>query len=208
MNTEMAIALVGVGGALGGAIIGGAAAVVSAGIQGKRTAAAATKAYESALEVSLRAAQREAYVHLVRAANDYEGATEELLDPAMWLIHCVNCEQVPEPYPVTEEKRSSYRTQVAQRPTTTAISGAARSVALYGPSTVKELAKGVLLAARDLDTVFEKLEETVQDQATGHWHAELRENQPHQTHDALHNAIADFVVAVGTSDDHEPAGTT
>ncbi|MFH8757934.1 hypothetical protein [Streptomyces atroolivaceus] len=53
-DTELTVALVGVG----GAVIGGAAAIYSASSQGKRTAEGAAKTYEGVLDAARRAHDR------------------------------------------------------------------------------------------------------------------------------------------------------
>ncbi len=191
MDTELTVALVGVGGALGGAIIGGAAAMYSASIQGKRTAEAAAKTYEGVLDAARRAAQQEAYTLLLSAANSYEEATETHLERAEALLQHLQDRSEGIPSVLDGERRARAQwTAIHGMTGPGQVMAAARRVGLEGPSIVRDAAKDVQCAAATLARVFRDLGETEGDSPLGPPLTSL--DGPRRAHSELISTIERF----------------
>ncbi|MFI0008554.1 hypothetical protein [Streptomyces globisporus] len=193
MGAELTIALVGVGGAFGGAIIGGVAAMASASITGRRTMEAATRTYRGALDVARRTAQQQAYTLLLNAANSYEEATEGQIESAAQLIEalCDRSQGIPPEF--SEAQLQAHRNVVSEVRSPGEVLAAVRLVGLEGPSIVHEAAKSVRDAASNLAKLLESVEEVNQFD-NGEFDPIHRPQRVRRRHDALRSTIEDFGV--------------
>ncbi|MFE6022360.1 hypothetical protein ACFQ6O_38425 [Streptomyces sp. NPDC056441] len=194
MDSEMMVALVGGGGALLGAAVGGAAAVVSASIQGKRTAEAARRTYEGALDVARRTVQEQAYSRLVSAANAYEAATDAVLGIARELIEELGITLSGDEPSLSIEIRQQYRNQISEARDPKEVRAAVRYVGLAGPEDLHRAAKEVQDAGIELARVLGNLEEQI-DHGQGHWTPAMQGSAPFQAHRSLRAAIDRFTNA-------------
>ncbi|ALU95236.1 hypothetical protein WQO_19075 [Streptomyces globisporus C-1027] len=193
MSAELTVALVGVGGAFGGAIIGGVAAMASASITGKRTMEAATKTYQGALDVARRTAQQQAYTLLLNAANRYEEATEGQIDAAAELIEALCDRSQGIPSELSEARLQAHRNVVSEVRSLGEVLAAVRVVGLEGPSIVHEAAKSVRDSASNLARLLESVEEVNQFD-NGEFNPIHRPQWARRRHDALRSSIEDFGV--------------
>ncbi|WP_307514326.1 hypothetical protein [Streptomyces sp. W4I9-2] len=193
MNAELMVALVGVGGAFGGAIIGGVAAMASASITGKRTMEAATKAHQGSLDVARRTAQQQAYTMLLNAANRYEQATEDQIESATALIEalCDRSQGIPPEF--SEAQLQAHRNAVSEVRSPGTVLAAVRLVGLEGPSVVHDAAKSVRDSASNLAKLLESVEEVNQFD-DGEFDPIHRPAWVRHRHDKLRSTIEDFGV--------------
>ncbi|MFJ9319471.1 hypothetical protein [Streptomyces globisporus] len=152
MENELAIALIGAGSALTGAVIGGTAAVVAA-------SKTARSAYLGSLDSIRRTAQREVYAELLRAAHTYEAETGAVLESAGFLLDGLLSEQEGLPRRPSSSERSAFRRAISSAVNPEPVAAAARQVELEGPSRVAAAARNVRAAAQQLSTMLNSIED-------------------------------------------------
>lgn len=122
MDVEVTVGLVGTGGALLGAIIGGAAA-----------RAAPKQGYKGALEAAARSAQHEAHKAFLDAAESYYAPAEKAVRPARQLIEAHIEWLGGAPSDLSNEDRARLRLLVAAVGPPDQIRAAVRTVWQAGP---------------------------------------------------------------------------
>ncbi|MEU6629396.1 hypothetical protein ABZ905_14065 [Streptomyces parvus] len=152
MRNELAIALIGAGSALTGAVIAGTAAVVAA-------SKTARSAYLGSLDSLRRTAQREVYAELLRAAHAYEAGTGAVLESAGFLLEGLLSEQEGLPRRHSSSERSAFRRAISSAADPEPVAAAARQVELEGPSRVAAAARNVRAAAQQLSTTLNSIED-------------------------------------------------
>ncbi|MFJ9917808.1 hypothetical protein ACIRSF_00800 [Streptomyces rubiginosohelvolus] len=152
MENELAIALIGAGSALTGAVIGGTAAVVAA-------SKTARSAYLGSLESLRRTAQREVYAELLKAAHTYEARTGAVLESVGILLDGLLSEQEGLPRRHSSSERSACRRAISSAADPEPVAAAARQVELEGPSRVAAAARNVRAAAQQLSTTLNCIED-------------------------------------------------
>ncbi|MEV5606402.1 hypothetical protein AB0L33_33720 [Streptomyces sp. NPDC052299] len=193
METEVLVAVVGVGGALGGAIIGGAAAMYAASVTGKRTAEAARMAYAGPLDVARRTAQQQAYTLLLNAANRYEEATEAQLEAAEELIEALCDQSQGIPPEFSNARLQAHRETVREVHSPGLVLAAVRMVGLEGPAPVHRAAQDVQKAADNLAKLLRSVEEVNQEE-TGEFDPVHRPRMVRARHERLRETIEAFGV--------------
>ncbi|MEU6838021.1 hypothetical protein ABZ941_22540 [Streptomyces rubiginosohelvolus] len=152
MENELAIALIGAGSALTGAVIGGTAAVVAA-------SKTARSAYLGSLDSLRRTAQREVYAELLKAAHAFEAGTGAVLESAGILLDGLLSEQEGLPRRHSSSERSACRRAISSAADPEPVAAAARQVELEGPSRVAAAARNVRAAAQQLSTTLNSIED-------------------------------------------------
>ncbi|MFE4796223.1 hypothetical protein ACFRFL_14170 [Streptomyces sp. NPDC056708] len=184
MDNQMMVSLVGAGSALAGALIGGAAAVAGA-VKAARTA------YLGPLHLARRTAQEAAHAGLLTAANDYEIATEEVLDLAYELVQDSIYDAEGRQRDLGSAALQEYRHRISMAGSPARVMAAARHVSLQGPPHVHEAADAVQRAAFALEDSLTDLETIYRDEQGGICPA-VPPDLPRQSHVQLRTAIGKF----------------
>ncbi|MFF8505870.1 hypothetical protein ACF07L_35245 [Streptomyces anulatus] len=167
--SELTIALVGAGGALLGAAVGGAAAVVAAKMQATHAERSAQLAYLGPIDAARRSAQREAYARLLTAAHAFSGAATPALEAAQTLMEATDARAMREPPEVSNPALERARDAVALVRGPEDVVAAGQHVGLEGPLHLINAAKAVVHAVQELSNVFENAERIYED-ADGRTH--------------------------------------
>ncbi|SDE38525.1 hypothetical protein F610DRAFT_06964 [Streptomyces sp. LaPpAH-199] len=189
------IALVGGGGALLGAAVGGTAAVVAAKVQAQHGQEVAHLAYQGPIEAARRTAQQASYRALLTAADQFSRAADLAVEPARALLSLTDSEarnEEPEEA-VPEKARVKMRTVLAEVSGPDAVRSAARHVYLEGPIDVSNAASAVVAAVKELSDVFVHAEtkyESEDEDGRPYFHG-LGKN-PRMLHIKLVSTINDF----------------
>ncbi|MFF8983797.1 hypothetical protein ACF08E_10435 [Streptomyces globisporus] len=188
MENELAIALIGAGSALTGAVIGGTAAVVAA-------SKTARSAYLGSLDSIRRTAQREVYAELLKASHSYEAATGAVLESAGFQLDGPFSEQEALPRQHSSSERSAFRRAISSAADLEPVAAAARQVELEGPSRVAAAARNVRAAAQLLSTTLNSIEDGFEDRfadADGGLRPAMSADLPREHFELLKSAISTF----------------
>ncbi|MFC9816496.1 hypothetical protein ACFVJM_31050 [Streptomyces virginiae] len=196
MDNEMTVAGIAAVASLVGAGIGGAFAARGAGKQAAGAVEAglaqAASAYLGPLDTARRTAQREAYVRLLTAAQEYAEAVRPVLRAAR-LLDRAEERAVGGGNPMPDEAWEALRERIDAVSDAHPVRAAAQHVALEGPGDVAEAAEQVRLVATLLEVALDNAGQSAHTDGGGVIPPHAHRFQP--LIDALHHQITLFTEA-------------